>query len=301
MDSIDWLLLLGLAGLWGASFYFTEICLRELTSIASAFGRITLGALSMLAILVVTGERLPRGRIWLALAAMGLLNNVIPFNLIVLGQTEIQGGEAAVLNATTPIFTILLAHVATADERLSARRGFGVLLGFAGVVVMIGPDVLAGALRGGLAQAAVVLAALSYACAGVFGRRFLRGLTPTAAAAGMLVCATAWLAPIALLWGELFRALPSAAVWGALAGIGVLGTAVAYLLYFTLLSRAGATNLLLVTQLIPVVAILLGIAFLDQWPPLTAYAGMALITFSLAIVDGRVPWPRALARRRATG
>lgn len=218
---------------------------------------------------------------------MGALNNAIPFSLIFAGQTRIDSALAAILNATTPLFTVLLAHFLTRDERLMAMRAIGVGVGFAGAVALIGPSALAGVGADALAQSAVLAAACSYAFAGIFGRRF-RDLAPAAAAFGMLVSAFVLMAPIAILVERPALVLPSAVPLAAILSLALLSTAFAYLIYFRILAAAGATNLLLVTFLIPVSALLLGTFVLDERLSGTAVIGMGLIFLGLAAIDGRL-------------
>jgi drug/metabolite transporter (DMT)-like permease len=218
---------------------------------------------------------------------MGLLNNLIPFSLIVWGQTQIASGLASILNGTTPLWTVLFAHFLTSDERLTSNRLAGVLFGLTGVVVMIGPDVLVGLGLNVWAQLAVVGAAISYALAGIFGKRF-KGISPYTTAAGQVTCTTLMMIPIAL-WVDQPWLLPSLSpkTWGALLGLALLSTAVGYVIYFRLLATAGATNLLLVTFLIPVSALWLGITLLGERLDLRHFVGMGLIGLGLAAIDGR--------------
>ena len=205
-------------------------------------------------------------RTWVAFAGMALLNNVLPFVLIVWGQHRIASGLASILNATTPLFTVLVAHWLTSDERLNPLKAAGVMVGFAGAAVMIGPDALAGLASSVLAQLACLGGALSYAFAGVFGRRFRRmGVPPLATAAGQVAASTVLLLPIMLVADRPWTlAMPHPATWGAVLGVGLLSTALGYVLYFRILATAGATNLLLVTFLIPASAILLGVLILGE-------------------------------------
>jgi drug/metabolite transporter (DMT)-like permease len=212
----------------------------------------------------------PGSRSW------ALLNNLVPFTLIAWGQTHIDSGLASIINATTPLFTVLVAHVLTADERMTAGRLAGVALGLAGVVVLIGPSAPGGVGAGVAGELAVLAAAVSYAFAGVYGRR-LGGLPPAVAAAGMLICSSVMVAPLALAVDGLPQAVPAPSVLAAILAIAVLSTALAYILYFRILAAAGATNLLLVTFLIPVTAILFGVVLLGERLGLSALAGMALI------------------------
>jgi len=173
MSAADWLLLLGLSLLWGGSFFFAKIAVLELPPMTVALGRVAIAAAILLTLARATGVALPASLPdWWPFALMGLLNNVLPFTLLFWGQTHIPSGLAAILNATTPLFTVLVAHVATADEKLTGARLAGLAAGLAGVVVMIGPDVLRDLGANVLAQLACLLAAISYAFAGVYGRRF---------------------------------------------------------------------------------------------------------------------------------
>jgi drug/metabolite transporter (DMT)-like permease len=225
--------------------------------------------------------------VWGTFLVMGVLNNVIPFSLIVWGQVSIDSGLASILNATTPLFIVVFAHVVTTDERMTPARLAGVLLGFAGVAVLIGPALLLNLGDGVAGQLAVLGAACAYACAGLYGRR-LRGLPPLVAATGMVMCSALVMTPIALLVESPWRTTPGVAALGAVAGLSVLGTAMAYWLYFRILRTAGATNLMLVTFLIPVSAVLLGALVLGERLAWTSFAGMALIFAGLAAVDGHV-------------
>jgi drug/metabolite transporter (DMT)-like permease len=292
MPAADWLLLVALSVLWGGSFFFAKIAVAELPPLTVALARVAIAATVLLALARLTGTKLPATlSAWRAFAIMGLLNNVLPFSLIFWGQTHIASGLAAILNATTPLFTVLVAHVATADERLTAGRVAGLLFGFAGVVVMIGPDVLSGIGGNVLAQLACLLAALSYGFAGVYGRRF-RGQPPLAVAAGQLTASTALLIPVVAVIDRAWTiAPPSLTALGALVALSVFSTALAYVIFFRILDRSGATNLSLVTFLIPVSAILLGTLILGEQLAARHLIGMVAIALGLAAIDGRpVRW-----------
>jgi drug/metabolite transporter (DMT)-like permease len=292
MGGREWAMLLGLAALWGGSFFFNGVAVRELPSLTLVWLRVAVAALALLLTLRMLGQSLPRDRcIWAAFLGMGLLNNALPFVLIVWGQHRIASGLAAILNATTPLFGVLVAHALTRDERLTALKAGGVALGFAGAAVMIGPGVLGGLGDDTPAQIACLAAALSYAFAGIYGRRFRRlGVAPLAAAAGQVCASTLLLLPVMLLIDQPWTlAPPNAATWGAVLGVGLLSTALAYWLYFRILATSGATNLLLVTFLIPVSAILLGVSVLGETLQPRHLLGMALIGGGLAFIDGRLP------------
>lgn len=298
MTAREWAMLLTLSLVWGGSFFFNGIAVRDLPVLTIVVVRVALGALILLAACPALGVALPTARrVWLAFFGMGLLNNAIPFSLIVWGQTAIGSGLAAILNATTPLFTVLVAHALTAEEKATPAKLTGVSLGFVGVAVMLGRDVAAG-LGGSLpAQLACLGAALSYALAGVFGRRFkAMGVAPLATATGQ-VCASSLLLMPLMLWHDRPWTLPmpGADTLAALLAVAALSTAFAYWLYFRLLATAGATNLLLVTFLVPVSAILLGVLVLGETLAPRHLGGMALIGLGLAAIDGRL-WQQLLRR-----
>ena len=291
MSAPEWAMLLGLSILWGGSFFFTRVALAALPPFTLVVLRVGLAALILNAVVPLSGLAMPRnGRIWAAFFGMGVLNNAIPFCLIVWGQTHIASGLAAILNATTPLFTVGAAHLLTSDERMNREKVTGVLLGMAGIVVMIGPSALSGLGTDLLAQVAVLGAALSYALAGIFGRRFRRlGVPPLVTAAGQVTASSLLLLPVAVMMDRPWTLpLPGVPVWGAVLGIAALSTALAYLLYFRLLASVGATNLLLVTFLIPVSAILLGGLVLGERLDARHDCGMVLIGCGLAAIDGRL-------------
>ncbi len=291
MGRREWLLLAVLSVLWGGSFLFQGVAVRELPTLTIVVARVGIAALVLFAALRLARNPMPRQpAAWRAFAVMGLLNNAVPFSLIVWGQAEIASGLAAILNATTPMFTVLVAHAFTADERLSAGKLAGIGLGIAGVAVMLGWDALGGLGGDVAAELAVLAAAASYAFAGVYGRRFAAmGIAPLATATGQVTASSLMLLPVMLMVERPWTlAMPSAATLAAVLALAVLSTALAYALYFRILAAAGATNLLLVTLLIPVSAVALGIALLGEAPQVQHFAGMALIGAGLLVIDGRV-------------
>lgn len=299
MSAPEWAMLLSLSVLWGGSFFFTGVALSALPPFTLVVLRVGLAAVILNALVPLLGLGMPReARVWAAFFGMGLLNNAVPFCLIVWGQTHIVSGLAAILNATTPLFAVVAAHMLTSDETMTGNRLVGVLVGLAGVAVMVGPVVLAGLGADLLAQVAVLGAALSYAFAGIFGRRFRRmGVPPLATAAGQVTASTLMLLPVALVVDRPWTLLvPGASVWGAVLGIAALSTALAYVLYFRILATAGATNLLLVTFLIPISAILLGALVLGERLDVRHSLGMVFIGCGLAAIDGR-PLQRVRAPR----
>jgi drug/metabolite transporter (DMT)-like permease len=284
-----WAELLLLATIWGGSFISNRLALNEVPVLTTVAFRVA-GACILLWVYVRL-RRLPvprSPRIWLAFLVMGLLNNALPFTLITWGQLTIPSGLAAIVNASTAIFGVLVAALAFRDERLTARRLTGVLLGFAGVAVAIGLHALTTLNLTSLPQLALVAAAISYAVAAVFARRVLGGLPPQVAAAGMLTGSSLLMLPTAL-WIDGPPVLTHGAqVWGALGYLAIIATAGAYLLYYRVLGMAGAGNLSLVTLLTTPVAIVMGALILNEALPLRAYAGFALIALGLLIIDGRL-------------
>lgn len=294
MGSAEWLMLVILSVLWGGTFFFVAIALTDLPPLTLVLLRVGLGAAALAGISIVLGVRLPAsGRLWAGFLAMGALNNVVPFSLIFWSQTQIPSGLASILNATTPLFAVLFAHLFTVDERLTPARLAGVLLGLAGVTAMTGVEALDGLGLGVLAQLAMLASSMLYALSGLFGRRF-RDVPPMVTATGQLTCAAMLMLPVALIVDRPWDlSVPGPATWLAVAGLALLSTALAFTLYFRILATAGATNLLLVTFLIPVSALILGITILGERLELRHFAGLALIAAGLAAIDGRpVSWLR---------
>ena len=295
MSNKDWIKLIGLSLLWGGSFFFVELALRGLPPLSVVWGRVALAAVFLAATLLLTGGAFPKGRmVWLALIGMGFLNNAVPFILFALAQGQISGAMAAILNATTPLFSLALAHLVTVDEKITWPKAVGLALGFTGVVVMMGGMAIVDV----WASIACLAAAFSYATAAIFSRRFRAlGVAPLTIACGQVTCSTLMLLPV-WLWVDRPWAMDMPAAGSVLAVIGLaaLSTALAYLIYFRLLASAGAINLSLVTFLIPVSAALLGAVFLGTRLHLQHLAGFALIAAGLAAIDGRL---MRLIRRKA--
>ncbi len=294
MGAVEWAMLLLLSLLWGGSFFFVGVAVDHVPPLTLVTLRVGLAAVVLWAVVAVLGRSIPRGaQAWGALLGLGFLNNVVPFSLLVWAQQTIASGLASILNATTLLFTVAVAGLLLADERITAPKLAGILVGFAGVAVMIGPAALFDPDAGVAAQLACLGAALSYAVAGVFGRRFGRlRVDPVVVAAGQVTASAVMLAPAALMSDTPWTlALPPPSALWAIAGLAVLSTAAAYILYFQILQRAGATNLLLVTFLIPVSAIALGVMVLGERLTAAQIVGMALIGVGLLAMDGRL-WPR---------
>lgn len=290
MGASDWARLLLLSLIWGGSFFLTSIVVRDVPVITLVALRLTIAAAALWGVVVITRRPL---RLSLAatgaLLVMGMVNNVVPFLLIAWGQAQIPAGLASILNATTPLWTVLVTGYFLTDEPLSVTRIAGVTLGLGGVAAMMGLDLLVGQGRAPLPQLAILGAAMSYALASPYGRRFSKmGLDPVVTTAGMVTAASIVLLPVALAVDGVPAATVPLSTWGALAVLGLLCTGVAYVLFFGILARAGATNISLVTFLVPVSAVGLGALFLGERLGLAHLLGVALIAAGLILIDGRL-------------
>ncbi len=300
MGLTDWALLLTLSVLWGGAFFFSKIALSELPPLSVVLARVSIAALALFVYLRLSRQPIPAdANTWTAFFGMGLLNNLIPFTLLFWGQTQIASGLASILNATTPIFSILVAHVLTSDEGITRNKLAGIALGFLGVAVLMAGH---GAKTEGIPLLPLIAclgAALSYGFAGVFGRRFRRmGISPATSAFGQVTATTLMMIPVvALVDTPWHLPMPGMTTVGALLGLGLLSTALAYILFFRILAVGGAINSSLVTLLIPVSAILLGYLFLGERLASNHFAGMGLIALGLLSIDGRL-YRWLLGRRR---
>jgi drug/metabolite transporter (DMT)-like permease len=289
----EWGLLALLSLLWGGSFFFVGVAVKELPPLTLAALRVGLAALILWASAPLTGAAPPRnGKALAALALLGLGNNALPFALIAWGQTHLAAGLASILNAATPLFAVLVAHVFTAEEKLSRFKIIGTAAGLAGVAWVIGPDLLWGQANvNAWAEGAVLLAALSYAASAVFARRVRAlGLKPLDVATGQATAGAIYLVPLALFVDAPWSLpVPSSAVVASVFAIAGLCTALAYVVYFRILSGAGATNVLLVTLFAPATSVILGALFLHERLLVRQFFGFALIAIGLAFIDGRLP------------
>jgi drug/metabolite transporter (DMT)-like permease len=288
MSATDWLLLVFLSVLWGGSFYFAKIAVAEIPPLTLALGRVAIAAAVLAAVARLMVGPFPRNpAIWRQLAFMAALNNAIPFVLLFWGQIRISIGLASIFNATSPLFGVVVAHVLTHDDRLNPNRMIGLVAGFVGVVVLIGPDLLQELGADVWAELACLAAACSYAFGAVLTRR-LRGLPPMHVASGQLIMSTVLLLPTVLIFSRPSALLTaSGPALGALLGLALLCSALAYAIYFRLIARAGATNALLTTFLVPISAIVMGVVLLGESVTPRQLAGMAAILVGIAAIDGR--------------
>jgi len=292
MGATEWVLLVVLAVVWGGAFLFYKLLDEAgVPPFTIVLGRVGVAALALIPVVLLLRRPLPRKPVvWGAFLALGLLNNLIPFSLIILGEKQIDSGLASIFNATTPIFTALIAHAFTRAEKLTPGKIAGVVLGLIGVVLLMGPSALHGINPTSTAQLACVAAAVVYGVAIVFARRFRTwGVDPLVIATGQLVGSTLIALSLVLLvehpWP--FPHL-AATAWWAWIGLALPSTAFAFVLYFRILATAGATNAASVTFLVPIGAILLGWFVLGEHLAPTTLAGMAVIFAGLLLLDGRI-------------
>ena len=242
MKTIDWLRLLGLSILWGGTFLFQSLSLRAFPALTIVFFRVFFAAAVFWLLLLITRQHMPRDRrTWGAFLVMGLINNAIPFSLITWEQIHVEGGIASIMNAVTSFFAVVLAHFLTRDEKLSVRKVAGVLIGFAGAYVLLQPELGGGVSIRGLGEMAGLCASLSLALAGIFGKRFKK-LTPMVTATGMLTCSSLVMFPIIMVVDKPWTIVATSGGVGAIAGLVLLSTVLAYILYFSVLRSAGATT-----------------------------------------------------------
>ena len=295
MTGRAWAEMILLAAIWGASFLAIRVALDEVAPLTSVAHRTGWAMLVLWAVVAIMRLPLPRDpRIWLGVLGMGLLNNVIPFGLMAWGQLYIETGLTSILNGATAIFGVIAAALFFADERITTRKAIGVTLGFFGVATAIGLDNFRSFDLQSLAQLAILAGTVSYALASVWARNFLGGLPPQVAAAGMLTGSTLITLPLAwIVDGPISLDLTPPTLL-AIGYYALIATAGAYLLYYRVLALAGSGNLMLVTLLIPPVAITLGALVRNEALGPNAFAGFALLALGLAILDGRIwAWVRA--------
>jgi len=289
MRTTDWLLLVLLSVLWGATFFFIAVANPHVPPFTLVLGRVGLATLALVPLLFLLGERLPATAAgWWPFVVQAVINNVIPFTLMVYGQQRIAGGLAAVLNATTPLFTLVAARL-FAGEALTASKLAGVLLGIAGVGVLVGPEALGSNASSVIGMLCILGAALSYAVSALWMRR-LRHIPPLVCSAAQLTCSTVMLLPLAGA-NERFWLLPAPGWAAALSvlGLALLSTALAYIVFFRINATAGPTNVMLVTLLIPVTATFLGVLVLGETLTANQIGGALVIASGLLVIDGRLP------------
>ena len=291
MQTSDWAIIALLSLLWGGAFYFIEIGLRGFPPNTLVFLRMTLAIPPMLIALKIAGNHLPTdAKSWTQLFVLGVINAALPFILFFWGQTKIESGLASVLNATTPLWGVITAHFLTRDEKATPARICGVLLGMAGIIVMVGSEALGGMSGSVLGQIACLLATLCYAFAAVYARSLSQStMTPLVVATGQVITAAIIMLPVMLIVDQPWQlSTPGLDAWAGALGLAIPSTAIAYIFYFRLIDRAGASNAMLVAFIMPVVAIILGVFALGESLQPRQIAGTALIICGLLAIDGRV-------------
>ena len=289
MSPRTWLLMMLLGLIWGGTFFLSEILLLEMTPFQIVFHRVSIAAVIMLIYITLRGKRLPRDRhSWFALAIMGLLNNAIPFSAIVFGQQYITGGLAAILNSTTAFFGVILAGVFFQDERLTLRRLLGVIMGILGVAIIIGIDALSNLSLTSIGQLLIIVSSISYAFAGIWGRLQVKNLGVEITATGMLISSSVWMLILATLVEGFPLEILSLRSTAAILTFSIVCTVIAYLLYFAILSAAGAANLTLVTIIIPPFALMLDAFALGEWVTGQQLLGFAIIASGLLMISGKL-------------
>ena len=288
MQNKDWFWLIILSIIWGSAFMFIKIGLRELSPFMIVYSRLVASAVIMLLACRVVGAVLPAERkLWLSLGFLGVVNTALPFFLVAWAQQYIDTATASILNATSPVFVMILAHFFTADEKLTLRKIAGVSLGISGIVVMVLPSITHGIVLAGMAQAAMLGATFNYAVGGIYARRF-KSLHPLVVSGISLLGASLFLSP-----GLLYFDLPALAglhvkTFMAIAMLAVFCTGAAFIIYYRIIASAGATNALLVTLMIPVSAMFFGVFFMGEQLKIYDILGMLLIFSGLLIIDGRI-------------
>jgi drug/metabolite transporter (DMT)-like permease len=290
MGPFEWALLIALSAIWGGSFYFFAVIIKELPVFTIVFFRVFLATVALWLIVLVTRQELPQFKnVWHNYLLMGLFNNVIPFSLIVWGESKVAPGLAAVLNATTPFFSVIVAHLSTQNEKLTWNRLAGALVGLTGVAALVGFDAIKNLGADLIFQIAIVMASVSYGISTIFGRRFV-GIPPLVSSASQTAASSIMLLPLMMIIDHPFSlTMPSMNATLSLLALALLCTALAYVIFFNIVKSAGMTNVTLVTLLVPVSAMMLGALFLDEQISMRHFLGMLVIGIGLALIDGRIP------------
>lgn len=288
MNGKNLLLLITLAALWGPSFLFIKVAVEEIPPLTLVLGRVAVGTAFLLIVLLSQGRRLPTDRrLWRHLAVVAMLHNALPWVLLSWGEQYIDSALASILNGTTPLFTIILAHFLVAGDRMTVPKMLGVLLGFAGLFLLILPSLSGGAQASTWGLLAVTAAAAVYGVAMIYSRNHLRGLPPLVAPASQLLLATGYMLPVALLVDRPWTLdRPSTVALGSLFLLGILGTGLAFIVYYRLLETANPTYISMVTYVIPVFGVILGVLVLGEQLTWYALAGFALILLGVMVVNG---------------
>jgi drug/metabolite transporter (DMT)-like permease len=301
MRTKEWIAFIGLGLIWGTSFLWIKVALAETGPFTLVGFRLLFGFLGLLVVLAIQRPRLPRDRrTLLAFAFMGLFNTALPFILITWGETRIASSLASILNGSVPLFTIVIAHFWLHDEKITLARLGGLVAGFIGIVVLVSGDLTPDKLHSDIwGQLAVVAASISYATGITFSRRYLRGQPPVLQTGMVLFMADSIIWATALSGAERPLQLPHSALpWFAILWLGLLGTGLAYLVYFWLINAIGPTRTSLVTYVFPVIGLVLGILILHEQADWRLWAGSLLIVAGIVVanlIHSRKPVPQVAA------
>jgi drug/metabolite transporter (DMT)-like permease len=284
------MMLVLLAALWGPSFLFIKIAVETIPPFTLVAGRVGIGAVLLVSYLYARGGRLPKKwGVWKHLALIALVHNAIPFVLFSWSEQYIDSAIASILNGTTPLFTIVLAHFFTTDDKLTPAKMTGTLIGFGGLILLLLPSFTDGVQLTTLGVLGVALAAALYGVAIVYSRNYLRDLPPLVAPTGQMIMATIYVLPMALLLERpFFLPAPTTESLISLLALGVFGTAVAFVVYYRLIAVADASYVSMTTYLIPIVGVVLGVIVLNEQLTWHSYAGCGLILFGVMVVNGVV-------------
>lgn len=292
----DWVLLFALVAMWGSAFMFIKIGVATVPPATIAAGRLVIGALVLVAVVYARGLRLPSlGSAWRQYALLAVIGNAVPFYLIAWGQQEIDSALAGILIAIMPLATLVLAHYFVHGEHITRNRAIGFVLGFLGIVLLMGPAALTGLAGSTLqivSQLAVLAGALCYAANTVVARLSVKG-DVLVASAGVLLLASMMMVPIALVLDRPWTLAPSAASIAAVVWLGIGATGIPTICYFALIGSAGPTFMSLVNYVSPCVALMLGVVIMNEEPGPNAYAGLALILSGIGLSQFRRRMPSA--------
>lgn len=292
--NFGWILLM--AALWGPSFLFIKLAVTEIPPFTLVTGRVGIAALFLYLILRWQGQHLPKfGPVWRHFAVMGFFQSAFPFFLFSWGELHIDSALAAILNGTTPLFTILMAHIFIADDRITINKLIGVIIGFGGLVMLVAPSLLEGVQASTLGLLAVTLASCSYGVGLVYARLNLREHVSLSTPAAHLLMATLYMLPLSLLIEQPYNLpMPSLTALGSMLALAIFGTAVAFAIFYQVLRRTSATYVSMVTYLVPIIGVILGVVILSEPLTWSAYAGCALILLGVMVVNGVfnqvLPW-----------
>jgi drug/metabolite transporter (DMT)-like permease len=279
------ILLLILGTLWGSSYLFIKVTVAEVPVMTLVAGRLLLAAFILWILLRILGQPMPRSRsVWGAYAFMGFFSGTLPYTLISWGEQYIPSSLAALLQATMPTFTVILAHFLASDERMTWTKMLGVLVGFIGVGILLLPDLRPGLQASLLGQLAIVASSVSYAAAAIFARNRLRGQPALASTTGQLTTGALFTLPVSLLLDRPFNVSPSLPAIASWMGLIILGTVIAYVIYYSLIERTSATFVSTVTYIIPINGLILGALILREPVTITLLGSSALILLSVLLV-----------------